>query len=347
MNGREEPRKTRNHTKKGRKRRTSGRPGVSGARTDGSPRFVRVRGPRVTVVQQRTRCGSIKADPAHIWPEATPKGASVSSDRRAPGHSRALCRCASWDVQAEHTLVVWARTAAAIGLTVAVLTAAQSAERSQDRDAVPSSETASTRRPRGLPMFNPFTQVAKGRPTDAELVEKAKSGDRTALEQLVLRHQAWVCNIAVRMVFHPGRRRRGERCRSTPCRGCGGHARGPFPRPFGTPARRSSALATALWQSAGPGAIPWSAPRGLPGPSPRGKRTTRPRSGHRGVPGETGLSKGFRRWSFSHRKRRCRLFREGPHQSAGTRGRPASRLTVMAGRRNLSCRRGWAWCSRR
>src|SRR5258708_2152015 len=52
-------------------------------------------------------------------------------------------------------------------------------------------------------MFNPFAEVAEGCPADAELVEQAKNGDSAALEQLVLRHQAWVYNIAVRMVFHP------------------------------------------------------------------------------------------------------------------------------------------------
>src|SRR5262252_6851213 len=52
-------------------------------------------------------------------------------------------------------------------------------------------------------MFNPFREVAEGDPTDAALVEKAKSGDRAALEKLVLRHQAWIYNIAIRMVFHP------------------------------------------------------------------------------------------------------------------------------------------------
>src|SRR5438874_8665484 len=52
-------------------------------------------------------------------------------------------------------------------------------------------------------MFNPFTEVAEGDITDAELVELAKNGDRAALETLVLRHQAWVYNIAVRMVFQP------------------------------------------------------------------------------------------------------------------------------------------------
>jgi RNA polymerase sigma factor (sigma-70 family) len=52
-------------------------------------------------------------------------------------------------------------------------------------------------------VFNPFTEVAGSDETDAELVEQAKNGDRTALEKLVLRHQAWIYNIAVRMVFHP------------------------------------------------------------------------------------------------------------------------------------------------
>ncbi|MCI0457799.1 MAG: RNA polymerase sigma factor [Gemmataceae bacterium] len=52
-------------------------------------------------------------------------------------------------------------------------------------------------------MFNPFDEAAEGGPTDAEMVEKARSGDRAALEQLILRHQAWIYNVAVRMVFHP------------------------------------------------------------------------------------------------------------------------------------------------
>jgi hypothetical protein len=52
-----------------------------------SPRSasVRIHGPRVTVVQQRTRCGSIRADPAAIGPEGTPERASVSSDRSVLG----------------------------------------------------------------------------------------------------------------------------------------------------------------------------------------------------------------------------------------------------------------------
>ena len=52
-------------------------------------------------------------------------------------------------------------------------------------------------------MFNPFTELAEGDPADAALVEQAKNGDRAALEKLVLRHQAWIYNIAVRMVFQP------------------------------------------------------------------------------------------------------------------------------------------------
>jgi len=52
-------------------------------------------------------------------------------------------------------------------------------------------------------MFNPFTEVADGDTTDIDLVEQAKNGDRAALEKLVLRHQAWIYNIAVRMIFQP------------------------------------------------------------------------------------------------------------------------------------------------
>ena len=52
-------------------------------------------------------------------------------------------------------------------------------------------------------MFNPFAEIAEGDHADAELVEQAKNGDRGALERLILRHQAWIYNIAVRMVFQP------------------------------------------------------------------------------------------------------------------------------------------------
>ena len=51
-------------------------------------------------------------------------------------------------------------------------------------------------------MFNPFTEVVD-ESDDLALVESARGGSLEALEKLVLRHQAWIYNIAVRMVFHP------------------------------------------------------------------------------------------------------------------------------------------------
>ena len=38
---------------------------------------------------------------------------------------------------------------------------------------------------------------------DQKLVLRARSGERKALEELVQRHQAWIYNIAVRMLYHP------------------------------------------------------------------------------------------------------------------------------------------------
>lgn len=52
-------------------------------------------------------------------------------------------------------------------------------------------------------MFNPFAEVADDDCADSVLVECVIAGDRAALEKLVLRHQAWVYNIAIRMVFRP------------------------------------------------------------------------------------------------------------------------------------------------
>src|SRR6187455_905499 len=52
-------------------------------------------------------------------------------------------------------------------------------------------------------MFNPFAEDVEGDTADTDLVERANGGDRAALEKLVLRHQAWIYNIAVRMVFQP------------------------------------------------------------------------------------------------------------------------------------------------
>src|SRR5438105_10843647 len=52
-------------------------------------------------------------------------------------------------------------------------------------------------------VFNPFTEVVDADSPDDELVAEAQHGNRVALEKLVLRHQAWIYNIAVRMVFEP------------------------------------------------------------------------------------------------------------------------------------------------
>jgi RNA polymerase sigma factor (sigma-70 family) len=38
---------------------------------------------------------------------------------------------------------------------------------------------------------------------DRNLVVRARAGDRKALEDLIERHQAWIYNIALRMLFHP------------------------------------------------------------------------------------------------------------------------------------------------
>lgn len=52
-------------------------------------------------------------------------------------------------------------------------------------------------------MHNPFAESVGGDSDDGELVRQANSGDRDSLERLILRHQAWIYNVAVRMVFEP------------------------------------------------------------------------------------------------------------------------------------------------
>ncbi len=49
-------------------------------------------------------------------------------------------------------------------------------------------------------MPNPFVEIA-AEPSDEELAANARSGDREALESLLARHQPWVFNIALRMLY--------------------------------------------------------------------------------------------------------------------------------------------------
>src|SRR5712671_4922043 len=50
---------------------------------------------------------------------------------------------------------------------------------------------------------NPFADNAHTELEDRALVARVRSGNRTALEELVQRHQGWIYNIAVRMLYHP------------------------------------------------------------------------------------------------------------------------------------------------
>ena len=57
--------------------------------------------------------------------------------------------------------------------------------------------------PAGGERYNPFSQSEPqdAGMTDEELVAQAQSSNREALEKLVCRHQAWVFNIAIRMLW--------------------------------------------------------------------------------------------------------------------------------------------------
>jgi len=56
-------------------------------------------------------------------------------------------------------------------------------------------------------MYNPFSESIKTKntegPEDSELVIKAVRGDKKSLEVLIKRHQAWIYNISMKMVWDP------------------------------------------------------------------------------------------------------------------------------------------------
>jgi RNA polymerase sigma factor (sigma-70 family) len=52
-------------------------------------------------------------------------------------------------------------------------------------------------------MINPFLEKDESDLEDRQLVEAAVAGDKKSLEALVKRHQAWIYNIALKMVWDP------------------------------------------------------------------------------------------------------------------------------------------------
>jgi RNA polymerase sigma factor (sigma-70 family) len=50
---------------------------------------------------------------------------------------------------------------------------------------------------------NPFDDTAGADPGDRDLPRRAQAGSREALEQLIARHQPWIYNIVLRMLYHP------------------------------------------------------------------------------------------------------------------------------------------------
>lgn len=48
-------------------------------------------------------------------------------------------------------------------------------------------------------MYNPFTEKHNVAHQDQDLIEEALSGGSAALKSLILRHQAWIYNIALGM----------------------------------------------------------------------------------------------------------------------------------------------------
>lgn len=52
-------------------------------------------------------------------------------------------------------------------------------------------------------LVNPFTEKYTTDTTDNRLIDEALGGNKKSLEELIYRHQAWIYNVALRMVFYP------------------------------------------------------------------------------------------------------------------------------------------------
>jgi RNA polymerase sigma factor (sigma-70 family) len=50
---------------------------------------------------------------------------------------------------------------------------------------------------------NPFEDATSSDPDDRELIARVKDGNREALETLIGRHQGWIYNVVLRMVYFP------------------------------------------------------------------------------------------------------------------------------------------------
>jgi RNA polymerase sigma factor (sigma-70 family) len=50
-------------------------------------------------------------------------------------------------------------------------------------------------------MYNPFAEIVEKDTDESDIIRAALAGDAASLEKLVLRHQAWIYNIAFRMVM--------------------------------------------------------------------------------------------------------------------------------------------------
>jgi RNA polymerase sigma factor (sigma-70 family) len=50
---------------------------------------------------------------------------------------------------------------------------------------------------------NPFVEDLPAEPDDLELVERARAGNPGALGELIARHQRWIYNVVLRMVYYP------------------------------------------------------------------------------------------------------------------------------------------------
>jgi len=54
-----------------------------------------------------------------------------------------------------------------------------------------------------MPDSNPLADIPLSEPEDLDCVRRAQGGNRDALEQLIFRHQPWIYNIVLRMLYYP------------------------------------------------------------------------------------------------------------------------------------------------